>query len=70
MFDRIDQIADYPVPKHPQHRPPYLGTIPLVEMIRALKGVKSVRAKSVTKIYDLLIHKFGTEFFHLFKIGF
>lgn len=62
VFDRIDQIADYPTPKHPKHRPPYLGTIPLVEMIRALKGVKSTRAKSVTKIYDTLIEKFGTEF--------
>lgn len=62
VFDRIDQIADYPAPKHPDHRPPYLGTIPLVEMIRALKGVKSTRAKSVTRIYDTLIEKFGTEF--------
>ncbi len=62
VFDRIDQIADYNAPKHPKHRPPYLGTIPLVEMIRALKGVKSTRAKSVTKIYNALIEKFGTEF--------
>ena len=56
------QIADFPSPKHPDHRPPYLGTIPLVEMIRALKGVKSTRAKSVIKIYDTLIEKFGSEF--------
>ncbi len=62
VFDRIDQIADYAEPKHPVHRPPYLGIIPLVEMIRALKGVKSTRAKSVTKAYDALIQKFGTEF--------
>lgn len=62
VFDRIDQIADYIEPKHPAHRPPYLGIIPLVEMIRALKGVKSVKAKSVIKIYNSLIQNFGTEF--------
>jgi len=62
VFDRIDQIADYPIPKHPIHRPPYLGIIPLVEMIRVIKGVKSVRAKSVINIYNKLIRKFGTEF--------
>ncbi len=62
VFDRIDQIADYLEPHFPNHRPPYLGIIPLVEMIRALKGVKNVRARSVIKIYDALIEKFGTEF--------
>ena len=62
VFDRIDQIADYPKTRHPDHRPPYLGIIPLVEMLRVLKGVKSTRAKSVIKIYDELIRKFGTEF--------
>ncbi|MBN2155614.1 MAG: hypothetical protein JW776_06200 [Candidatus Lokiarchaeota archaeon] len=62
VFDRIDQIADYSQPKHPDHRPPYLGIIPLVEMIRVLKRVRSVKAKSVLKTYNELIKKFGTEF--------
>ena len=50
------------MPKHPDHRPPYIGIVPLVEMLRVIKGVKSVRAVSVKKEYDKIIEKFGTEF--------
>jgi len=62
VFDRIGQIGDYAEPKHPSHRPPYFDSIPLLEMIRAIKGVKSANAVSVTKEYDTLINKFGPEF--------
>ncbi|MHA1869946.1 MAG: endonuclease Q family protein [Promethearchaeota archaeon] len=62
VFDRINEIADYETPQHPEHRPPYFDVIPLVEIIKVLKGVKSTTAKSVLKEYDLLINKYGNEF--------
>lgn len=62
VFDRIDEIADYPEPNHPDHRPPYLDIIPLVEMLRVVAGVKSVKTKSVKRPYKKLIHEYGNEF--------
>lgn len=62
VFDRIDEIADYKEPKHPDHRPPYLDIIPLVEMLRVVAGVKSVKTKSVIRPYEKLINKYGNEF--------
>ncbi|HMF31455.1 MAG TPA: endonuclease Q family protein [Candidatus Lokiarchaeia archaeon] len=62
VSERIEIIADQPAATHPPHRPPYLDIIPLVEMIRAVKGVKSATAASVIKIYDQLIANLGPEF--------
>ncbi|MHA1728766.1 MAG: endonuclease Q family protein [Promethearchaeota archaeon] len=62
VFDRVDEISDYLEPKHPQHRPPYIGIVPIVEMLRAIKGLKNVKAKSVINEYDRIIERFGNEF--------
>lgn len=50
VFDRIDQIADYDIPRHPTFRAPYLYQIPL-EFIPGL-GKKAM---------EKLLHYFGTE---------
>jgi PHP family Zn ribbon phosphoesterase len=60
--ERIAQIATSPTPVHPPHRPEYLDIIPLVEMIRAVVGVKSATSKKVLQAYDRIIDQGVTEF--------
>lgn len=50
VFDRIDSIADFRDPQHPEHRPPYCNQIPL-SFIPGL-GKKGM---------DKLLAEFGTE---------
>ncbi len=62
VSERLELIADQPPDSYPPHRPPYLDIIPLVEIIRAINGVKSTSAASVTRIYNQLISKLGPEY--------
>lgn len=52
--DRVDSLADYAEPVHPDHRPPYLHLIPLAEIIAMALGIKSPYAAGVQKRYDEL----------------
>jgi uncharacterized protein (TIGR00375 family) len=52
--DRVDSLADYPEPKHPAHRPPYLHLIPLAEIIAMALGVKSPYTAKVQKNWNEL----------------
>jgi len=52
--DRVDLLADYEVPVHPDHRPPYLHQIPLAEIVAMALGKKSATATSVQRIWNEL----------------
>jgi uncharacterized protein (TIGR00375 family) len=53
--DRIDRLADYQFPAHPDHRPPYLHLIPLTEIIAMALGVKTPYTTSVQKCWNELV---------------
>lgn len=53
--DRVDSLANYPEPRHPPHRPPYLHLIPLAEIIAMAIGNKSPYTAGVQKRYDELV---------------
>ena len=53
--DRVDSLADYPAPIHPDHRPPYLHLIPLAEIIAMALGNKSPYTAGVQKRWEELI---------------
>ncbi|MEM0161054.1 MAG: TIGR00375 family protein [Thermoplasmata archaeon] len=58
--DRVEELATYTEPKHPDYRPPYLHLIPLSEIIAKSLNV----AESSNKVQDLwnsLIDKYGNE---------
>ncbi|MDI6884479.1 MAG: endonuclease Q family protein, partial [Hadesarchaea archaeon] len=38
VWDRVNELADYPEPKHPPHRPNYLRIAPLAEVIALALG--------------------------------
>lgn len=50
VFDRIESIAEYPQPRHPDHRPPYHHQVPL----SFVPGVGR-------KVMDKLLAAFGNE---------
>jgi uncharacterized protein (TIGR00375 family) len=59
--DRIEEIATFKEPQHPNHRPPYLYLIPLSEIIAKALGQHTPFTQSVTKRWDDLINVFGSE---------
>ncbi|MGV9205344.1 MAG: endonuclease Q family protein [Promethearchaeia archaeon] len=62
VSERIDVISSYPEPKHPKHRPQYINAIPLYDILRAIKGIKSKDSKTVNRAYDKIIKQLGNEF--------
>lgn len=61
VFDRVNELADFKEPKHPEHRPPYLHLIPLAEIIQMSLGHASVQTKGVQTAWNKLIERFGNE---------
>ncbi|MFX1237641.1 MAG: endonuclease Q family protein [Promethearchaeota archaeon] len=68
VSERIDVISDNDTPIHPKHRPPYLNSIPLIDIIRSVKGIKNHASKTISKAYDDLINTLGEEFSILIDI--
>jgi len=66
VSERIEMISQYEKPQHPDHRPPYINAVPLIDIIRSVKGIKSKTSKTVLNEYDKIIKEFGTEFEILF----
>jgi uncharacterized protein (TIGR00375 family) len=54
VADRVNLLADYENPVHPSHRPPYLHTVPLAEIIALALGHKSAATAGVQKIWSEL----------------
>lgn len=61
VFDRVNELADFKEPKHPDYRPPYLHLIPLAEIIQMALGHASVQTKGVQTAWNKLIERFGNE---------
>jgi len=62
VSERIHVISQFDQPKHPSHRPSYINAVPLIDIIRSLKGIKSATSKTVTTAYDKIIKDLGTEY--------
>lgn len=58
--DRVNELAAYDKPEHPEHRPPYLRLIPLSEIIALALGT-GTNTKGVQEIWNSLIEKYGSE---------
>jgi uncharacterized protein (TIGR00375 family) len=61
VFDRVNELADFKEPKHPDYRPPYLHLIPLAEIIQMALDHASVQTKGVQAAWNRLIESFGNE---------
>jgi uncharacterized protein (TIGR00375 family) len=58
--DRVNELASYDTPRHPDHRPPYLHLVPLSEIISMALGI-GPNTKGVKKEWELLIGQYGSE---------
>jgi uncharacterized protein (TIGR00375 family) len=54
--DRVEELSSWKIPKHPEHRPPYLHLIPLAEILSLV-----LDEREVPKKYEELIREFGSE---------
>jgi uncharacterized protein (TIGR00375 family) len=61
VWDRINELADYPEPKHPSHRPDYLKIAPLAEVIALGLGHSDAHLPEVQDVWRRLIERFGNE---------
>ena len=68
VSERIENISTHKEPKHPDHRPKYIDAIPLVDIIRSGKGIKSSTSKTVLNSYNKIIQELGNEFEILINI--
>jgi len=66
VSERIELISTQEKPIHPPHRPPYINAIPLFDILRSIKKIKSSSSITIINLYNSLITKFGTEFSLLF----
>jgi uncharacterized protein (TIGR00375 family) len=62
VSERINSIANFKEPDHPKHRPQYINAIPLINIIRSVKNIKSAKSKTVLNTYEKMIQHLGTEF--------
>lgn len=62
VSERVDTISTFKSSKHPDHRPNYINAIPLYDIGRAVKGIKSTSSKTVDRLYNKLINDLGPEF--------
>ena len=53
--DRVESLASFPEPVHPDHRPPYLHLVPLAEIIAMAIGIKTPDSAGVLKRYNELV---------------
>ena len=62
VSERIENISTFEETKHPNHRPKYVDAIPLIDIIRSVKGIKSSTSKTVLNTYNKIIQELGKEF--------
>ncbi len=58
--DRVNELANYDKPVHPEHRPPYLRIIPLIEIIGKSMNINPLSEKA-ENIWNKIVTKFGNE---------
>lgn len=61
VWDRVNELADYPEPKHPSHRPDYLKIAPLAEVIALAFGHNDPHEVEVQATWSKLVERFGNE---------
>jgi len=61
VWDRINELANYPEPKHPPHRPDYLRIAPLAEVVALAFGHSDAHAPEVQDTWGRLVERFGNE---------
>ncbi|MEZ5335960.1 MAG: TIGR00375 family protein [Methanolobus sp.] len=67
--DRVNELADFDEPKHPDHRPPYIHLMPLSEIIMTALGHASINTKGVQTAWTALMEHYNNELNVLLNAG-
>ncbi len=59
--DRIKELASYDEPRHPPHRPGYMRTAPLAEILCSALGIKTISSVKIQNVWKKLVSRFGSE---------
>ena len=62
VSERIEVISTSSEPIHPDHRPLYINAVPLIDIIRSVKNIKSTSSATVLNAYNKIINELGPEF--------
>ncbi len=65
VLDRVNELANFPEPKHPSHRPPYLKIAPLAEVVALAISSPDSHSPEVSDVWQKLVMRFGNEIFVL-----
>lgn len=69
VWDRVNELANHPEPRHPPHRPNYMRTAPLAEVVALAFGHSDAHASEVQDIWSKLVERFGNEIAVLVDVG-
>ncbi|MEW6592895.1 MAG: TIGR00375 family protein [Candidatus Hadarchaeota archaeon] len=61
VSDRINELADYPEPNHPSHRPKYLRIAPLSEVVALALDVQDPHSPEIQQVWQKLVTRFKNE---------
>lgn len=61
VVDRVNELASYKEPRHPEHRPRYVHLVPLSEIIQKSLGQSSPFTKAVQGEWNRLVKALGSE---------
>ena len=61
VIDRINELATWEKPHHPRHRPRYMHSIPLAEVISLSTGITTLTSAKIKDGWNKLVDRFGTE---------
>jgi uncharacterized protein (TIGR00375 family) len=61
VSDRINELASFREPKHPEHRPKYIHSLPLAEVISLSIGIKTLTSSRIQDLWKKFVNVFGTE---------
>ncbi|WP_321431377.1 TIGR00375 family protein [uncultured Methanolobus sp.] len=59
--DRVNELANFDTPKHPEYRPPYVHLMPLSEIIMTALGHASINTKGVQTAWNSLMERYDNE---------
>lgn len=58
---RVEELAKGNKADHPKHRPPYIYTVPLAEVIGLARGVSTLQSARIQSEWRKMIERFGPE---------
>ncbi len=67
VYERIEELATWETPNHPDHRPPYVHIVPLIDLLCNILQIQTKTSKKIQRAYETLIKNHENEYNILIK---